>query len=632
MKPDESQSSAHRDAGFATTIAALGVVFGDIGTSPLYALRECFAPHHGYALNPGNVFGILSLFFWSLVIVISLKYVLFIMHADNKGEGGILALESLARRSADQHGFAQVMPYITMVGLFGSALLYGDGIITPAISVLSALEGLNVATTFFDNMIQPLTVIVLLTLFCVQRLGTATIGAVFGPITLVWFVSMALLGLRGIASYPLIVGSINPWYALSFFIENGFASIMILGTVFLCVTGGEAMYADMGHFGRLPIKRGWFYITFPCLVLNYLGQGALLLTDPAAVANPFYRLAPNWAVIPMVILATMATVIASQALISGVFSLTRQAVQLGYAPRMEILHTNNKEIGQVYVPVVNWSLLIGAVWLVLTFKSSSAIAHAYGIAVSLTMLITTALAIAVARYIWKWEKVKVLLVCIPLMIVDTAFFGANATKFFEGGWIPILMACVIQLLATTWITGRQLLMTKLRARSISMKDFCSMVEDNPPIRVPGAAVYMTGLSSGTPPQLLSLLKTTKVLHQRVIFMTFQTLEVPYVPLNESLKIENIAHDIWRVIMTIGYMETPDVQKTMLLCEQHGLPLRMKDTTFFLGRDVVLPTDAAGMSLWRERIFAFMSRNAISPAMYFNIPPAHVVEVGLQVEI
>jgi KUP system potassium uptake protein len=632
MKSDNSHSSSHHDAGIATTLAALGVVFGDIGTSPLYALRECFSPHHGYALTTGNVFGILSLFFWSLTIVISLKYVLFIMHADNKGEGGILALESLARRSAVEHGFTQIMPYITMVGLFGSALLYGDGIITPAISVLSALEGLNVAMTFFDNMIQPLTVIVLLTLFFVQRLGTAAIGAVFGPITLIWFVAMALLGLRGILEYPSIIWSISPWYAFSFFIENGFASIMILGTVFLCVTGGEAMYADMGHFGRLPIKRGWFYITFPCLLLNYLGQGALLLTDQAAVANPFYRLAPEWAIIPLVILATMATVIASQALISGVFSLTRQAVQLGYAPRMEILHTNNKEIGQVYVPVINWSLLLGAIWLVLTFKSSSAIAHAYGIAVSLTMLITTVLAVAVARYIWKWEKTKVLLVCIPLMIVDTAFFGANVTKFFEGGWIPILMACAIQLLATTWITGRKLLMSKLRARSISMPDFCKMVEENPPIRVPGVAMYMTGLSSGTPPQLLSLLRTTKVLHQRVVFMTFQTLEVPYVPLSESLTIEPIAHDIWRVIMTVGYMETPDIQKTMLLCEQHGLPLKMKDTTFFLGRDVVLPTDAEGMSLWRERIFAFMSRNAISPAMFFNIPPAHVVEVGLQVEI
>jgi KUP system potassium uptake protein len=623
----------HNPSGVVATLTALGVVFGDIGTSPLYALRECFSGQHGYPPNPANIFGILSLFFWSLNIVISLKYVLFIMHADNRGEGGILALESLARRSADAHGFKKLMPQITLLGLFGSALLYGDGIITPAISVLSALEGLSIATSFFDNMVQPLTVVILISLFAVQRLGTAKIGAVFGPITLVWFLAMGILGLCSIVLYPSIIAAVNPFYAFQFFYNNGITSLLVLGTVFLCVTGGEAMYADMGHFGRLPIKRGWFFISLPCLTLNYFGQGALILSDPAAVSNPFYLLAPDWALYPLVALATMATVIASQALISGVFSLTRQAVQLGYAPRMEILHTSKDSIGQVYVPVVNWSLLIGSIWLVLTFKSSSAMAHAYGIAVSLTMLITTLLAMVVARYIWTWSILLILLVCVPLLIIDSLFFAANFTKFFDGGWMPILLACGIQLLATTWITGRQLVMKQLHSRSVDIDTFCKTVKSNPPIRVPGQAIFMTGVSSGTPAQLVSLLKTTKVIHEKIVFLTFQTKEVPYVPAANGIIIEQLAFEnIWRVIVTVGYMETPDVQKTLVLCGERGLQLKAEDTTFFLGRDVVLPSVGSGMSLWRERLFAFMSRNAISPTMFYNIPPAMVVEVGLQIEI
>jgi KUP system potassium uptake protein len=622
----------HQSNDMMTMIAALGVVFGDIGTSPLYALRECFTHGTNYTINPLNVFGILSLFFWSLLIIISLKYVLFIMHADNKGEGGILALESLARRSADKYNISGIMPYITIFGIFGSALLYGDGVITPAISVLSALEGLRVATTFFDNMIQPLTTLVLISLFCVQRFGTAAIGAIFGPIMVVWFLSMAWLGINGISLNPSVLSAINPWYAVVFFFSHGPDSLMILGAVFLCLTGGEAMYADMGHFGRLPIKRGWFYIAFPCLLLNYFGQGALILTNPSSVSNPFFNLAPQWAVIPLVCLATMATVIASQALISGVFSLTRQAIQLGYAPRMEIRHTNNEAIGQVYVPIVNWSLLIGALALVFTFKSSGAIAHAYGIAVSLTMFITTLLAFVVARYIWRWSVLKVLVVCVPLIVIDMAFFIANAVKFFEGGWIPILLACLIFLLSSTWIRGRELLIASLKAQSIPLDTFCSMVDDNPPIKVPGVAIYMTGVSSGTPLQLVSLLKTTKVLHQRVIFLTYQTLEIPFVEAREGTKIENIAYGIWRVVVTVGYMETPNVIKTIALCKDLGLPIKLEDITFFLGRSIVLPTEKAGMAIWRERLFAFMTRNAIEPSMFFNIPPASVVEVGLQVEL
>jgi KUP system potassium uptake protein len=616
QSPEQSTSTshnsrsahAHHHGGNSALLmlTALGVVFGDIGTSPLYALRECFAGHSAYPITRENVYGLLSLFFWSLNIVVSLKYVLFIMHANNKGEGGILALESLAKRSAKRYGFTKLMPILTLIGLFGSALLYG--------------------------VVLPATIVILIGLFSVQRFGTAKIGAVFGPITLVWFLVMGALGLRGILQDPAVLVALNPMYALNFFLNNGPSSILILGTVFLCVTGGEAMYADMGHFGRIPIKRGWFFISLPCLALNYFGQGALILGDPSTVSNPFYKLSPEWALYPLVGLATAATVIASQALISGVFSLTRQAVQLGYAPRMRIIHTSSKEIGQIYVPVVNWALLIGAICLVLVFKSSSAIAHAYGIAVSLTMLLTTLLAVVVARHIWHWRRRSIAMLCIPLLIVDTAFFGANATKFFEGGWIPLAMACVLQLLATTWIRGRELLGKELSGMAVNLDTFFADIEQNPPVRVPGTAVFMTGLSNGAPLQLINLLRHTKALHERILLFTFKTLEVPHVDSDEGIKIEELRNGVWRIIRTVGYMDTPDVQEVVRQCKEVGFEIDMEDTAFFLGREVVLATTKVGMAIWRERLFAFMSRNALSPAAFFNIPPARVIEVGIQVEI
>jgi len=615
-----------------TALSALGVVFGDIGTSPLYALRECFNGPHPLGVTEANVFGVLSLVFWSLTIIISLKYVLFIMRADNRGEGGILALEALARKHAREFPFKSLSTIVMLVGIFGATLLYGDGIITPAISVLSALEGLAVATPLFKPYVVPLTVAVLVAIFAVQRYGTARIGAVFGPITLLWFTVLGVLGARQIIQTPHILLALNPYHAFSFLVENGKGGFLLLGTVFLCVTGGEAMYADMGHFGRRPIKLGWFFVALPGLVLNYFGQGALLLADPTTAENPFYRLAPEWALYPLVALATMATVIASQALISGVFSLTRQAVQLGYAPRLAIIHTSRDEIGQIYVPGVNLALLIGSVCLVLIFGSSSSMAHAYGIAVSLTMLITTFLAVIVARYVWKWSIALVTVITIPLLIVDIAFFGSNVVKILHGGFIPLLLAAVMMMLMTTWIRGRKLLGDGLRERTVPLVDFLEEIEAHPPVRVPGTSVFMTGSKEGTPLALTNNLKHNKVLHERVIIVTFLTKEIPHVPLADRVSIEEIKLGMWRVPVKIGFMDDANVQAILRQCCAQGLWVNLSDTTFFLGREIVLATKKRGMALWRERLFAFMGRNAQSPAAFFNIPPSQVIEVGMQIEI
>ncbi len=626
----------------------MGVVFGDIGTSPLYALRECLNDEHGYPPTPENVYGFLSMFFWSLNIVVSLKYVLFIMHAHNRGEGGILALEALARRQAVRNGFTKLVPAITVLGIFGAALLFGDGIITPAISVMSALEGLKVATPFFEPYIVPLTAVVLIALFSVQRFGTARIGAVFGPITLLWFFVLGVLGLAEIVHNPGVLVAVSPHYAINFFVNEGPISLLILGTVFLCVTGGEAMYADMGHFGRHPIKWGWFAVVLPCLVLNYFGQGALVLRDASAIANPFYRLAPEWALIPLVVLATCASVIASQALISGVFSLARQAVQIGYSPRMTIIHTNHKEIGQIYIPIVNWVLLVGCLWLVFTFKSSSGIAHAYGIAVSLLMLITTLLAGIIARYVWKWGWPLTLTLMVPLLLIDVAFFGANAAKVLSGGWIAIAIAIGVQVLATTWIFGRRLLASELGAKSVRLDGFIQSIKENPPLLVPGTAVFMTGSKDGTPFPFVNNLLHNKVMHEHVLFLTFVTREVPHIPVAERIEVQTILPDrakalmpgefvrglggLHRIVIRMGFMDKADVQDVLRMCRFRGIDTRIEETTFFLGRETVLATEKRGMALWREKLFAFMGRNAQSPALFFNIPPAQVIEVGMQVEI
>ncbi len=653
MSKDRETATSHRTRGHkgsmpALMLTSLGVVFGDIGTSPLYALRECLNDEHGYPASPENVLGFLSMIFWSLNIVVSLKYILFIMHAHNRGEGGILALDALVRRQAARSGIVNLVPYVTLLGLFGSALLFGDGIITPAISVLSALEGLKVATPLFKPYVLPLTVAVLIALFSVQRFGTARIGAVFGPITLLWFLVLGVLGLVQIFENPSVLQAVSPHFAVKFFVTEGPTSLLILGTVFLCVTGGEAMYADMGHFGRKPIKWAWFLLVLPCLALNYFGQGALVLMQPEAVSNPFYRMAPEWALIPLVVLATCASVIASQALISGVFSLARQAVQIGYSPRMAIVHTNHKEIGQIYVPLVNWVLLIGTLWLVLTFQSSSNIASAYGIAVSLTMLITTILAAFIARYVWRWGWLRTSLVISPLVVIDFGFFGANAVKVTSGGWIPLVLAVGIMVLATTWIRGRRLLAHELGQKAVALPTFLEEVRQNPPLVVPGTAVFMTGSRDGTPFPFVNNLRHNKVMHEHVLFLTFVTREVPHIPPSERLEIETILPErtaalvegeftrglggLHRVTIRMGFMDGADVQQVLGWCRHQGIDVQLNQTTFFLGRETVLATHKWGMALWRERLFAFMGKNAQSPALFFNIPPAQVIEVGMQVEI
>jgi KUP system potassium uptake protein len=626
-----SDSRQHKDSGLALAVTALGVVFGDIGTSPLYAMRECFSGPHAIAMNATSLYGVLSLIFWALMIVISVKYISFIMRTDNRGEGGILALVALTcvpeRIKNSKYRFAMLA-----VGLFGATLLYGDGIITPAISVLSALEGLKVATKVFEPFIIPLTVAVLVGIFAVQKHGTARIGAIFGPITLVWFFTLGVLGLVELVKDPAILAAINPLYAVAFFRESGYHGFLVLGTVFLAITGGEALYADMGHFGRGPIKNAWYAVVLPCLILNYFGQGALLLRNPNAIENPFFQLAPTWLVYPLVLLATMATVIASQALISGVYSLTRQAILLGYQPRMQIVHTSSKEIGQIYIPAVNWALLIGAVSLVLQFRSSSSMAAAYGVAVSLTMLITTLLAAIVARKIWKWGLFTTITVFSLFLFIDAAFFLANATKILHGGWIPLVIAVGIQFLMMTWIRGRQLLFAELKQRALPIKIFMEEVSAKAITRVPGTAVFMTGSTEGAPLALLNNTKHNKVLHERVLFLTFQPTELPHVPKEEAVSVEDMGHGFWRVVAKLGFMDDLPVREVLRLARQLQLDVNEEEVTFFLGREVILASPKKGMALWREKLFAFMSRNAQNPTAFFDIPVDRVIEVGTQIEL
>lgn len=615
----------------ALIIGAIGVVFGDIGTSPLYAIRESFHGDHAFQANQVNILGALSLIFWSLTLIISLKYVVLILRADNKGEGGILALETLARKTGGI-STQRISYLILLLGIFGSTLLYGDGIITPAISVLSALEGLKEATPMFEPYVALITIFILFGIFSVQKFGTDRIGAIFGPITTIWFVTLGILGINKIVDNPSVLAAMNPMYALQFFAENGLRGYVILGTIFLTVTGGEALYADMGHFGKFPIRIGWFTLVMPCLLLNYFGQGALILQDPTAVENPFYKLVPSWALYPTVALATMATVIASQALISGVFSLTKQAIQLGYFPRMKVVHTSDKQIGQIYVPFVNWALCIGSIWLVIEFQRSSAIAAAYGIAVSLTMLVTTVLAFIVARSVWKWSLPIALMVIGPLILIDIAFFGSNSLKILNGGWIPLVIACGIYLLMITWIHGRQLLAAGLAEHSIP---FTQLVDEfvNPHYgRVEGTAIYMSGRPDTVPLALSHNLKHNKVVHRRVILITFITKDVPHVSRAKRLEVEELTHGLLRIRVSVGFMDDADFAGVLELANEMGLNIEPDATTFFLGREIVLATRKAGMALWREKLFAFMGRNALSPVTYYNLPAKQVMEVGVQIEI
>ncbi len=628
----DRHDSHHRTQGRLGTLAlgALGVVYGDIGTSPLYAMKECFHGPHALALTRGNVFGILSLVFWSLVIVISIKYLLFVMRADNRGEGGILALMALVPHDLREQAGRW---FLVGLGLFGAALLYGDGMITPAISVLSAVEGLKVATSVFTPYVVPITLVILVGIFLVQKRGTAGIGAVFGPVMIVWFSVLFLLGLRWILKDPAVLGAINPIWAVKFFLANKVAGFLALGSVFLVVTGGEALYADMGHFGRKPIQVAWFAMVLPALLTNYFGQGALLLAEGHQAAdNPFFRLAPDWALYPMVGLATLATVIASQAVISGAFSLTRQAVQLGYCPRLQIVHTSEDEIGQIYVPAVNWALMVCTLGLVIGFGSASNLAAAYGIAVTSTMVITTLLAEVVARRVWGWSPWLLTPVAIFFVIIDLSFFGANIVKLPHGGWVPLLIGAVIYLLMSTWKRGRQILSERLSRQTLPFEGFVASIQPETPPRVPGTAVFMSRDPHGTPTALLHNLKHNKVLHDQVILLTMATEEIPEVAKKERVRVESLGKGCYRITARYGFLQGPSVPDVIENARAQGLDLNIMKTTFFLGRETLFASKKPGMALWRERLFAAMSRNALRPTDFYRLPPNRVIELGMQVEL
>jgi KUP system potassium uptake protein len=613
------------------SLLALGIVYGDIGTSPLYAMRECFYGSHPVALTPANVLGILSLIFWSLVLVVMVKYHIYVLRFDNRGEGGILALMGLV--GMDKERSAAVRRVLIVLGVFGAALLYGDGMITPAISVLSAVEGLEIATPFFKPYVIPLTILVLIVLFFFQRRGTAGVGAVFGPIMLVWFSTLALMGIRGILWQPSVLFAINPIHAIRFFMANGMHGFLVLGAVFLVTTGGEALYADLGHFGEKPIQIDWFNIVGPSLVLHYFGQGALLIRQPSAAHNPFYLLAPKWALYPLVGLATVATVIASQAIISGVFSLTRQAIQLGYLPRMQIVHTSQAEIGQVYMPNVNWTLMLATITLVIGFRSSTNLAGAYGVAVSTTMIITTILAYVVARDKLHWSAALAGAITAGFLFGDLAFLGANLFKIADGGWFPLLIATVVFTIMTTWRKGRQILNVRLQEGSLSPEMFVTSLRSHSPVRVPGTAVFMHRTREVIPSALLHSLKHYKALHKQVILLTVITEEVSHLRDDERLQFEELGEGLFRITCRYGYMEEPDIPALLeRVSKERHISIPPMDTTYFLGRETLIVTARpSGMAMWREKLFASMTRNAESAARFFRLPPNRVVELGAQIE-
>ncbi|MBL8602975.1 MAG: potassium transporter Kup [Myxococcales bacterium] len=631
--PAEASHHGHGHGSLAPlALAALGVVYGDIGTSPLYAIKECFTGAHGMPVNEANVFGILSLVFWSLMLVIVLKYLSFIMRADNHGEGGILALLALVHPADAQNAKKDLGRTVLIVGgLFGAALLYGDGIITPAISVLSAVEGLEVATDKVHPFIVPITVAILIGLFLVQKRGTAKVGAVFGPAMLVWFGALAITGLRWIVKAPQILSSINPLHAVHFFRHHGHHGFLMLGSVVLCITGGEALYADMGHFGKKPIRAAWFTVAMPALLLNYFGQGALLLTR-GAVENPFFGLVSGVMVYPMVAIATVATVVASQALISGAYSITQQAIQLGYWPRMTIVHTSNETEGQIYIPEINSFLMIACVLLVMTFRASSGLAAAYGIAVTGTMSITSILFYAVATGRWGWSPLKAGSLVGLFLVFDLAFFAANAVKIAQGGWFPLVVAAAIFTMMTTWKKGRAALGRYMIANTLPLDLFMADVRNTRPPRVKGTAVFMTGNPDGAPPVLLHHFKHNKVLHKQVVLLSVATEHRPEVPEADRVTIRDVGEGFFQVTARYGFMQTPNVLDVLASCEKRGLVIDKNDTSFFLGRETLLTTGRADLSHWRKALFSFLSRNARPANAFFQIPPNRVVELGTQVEL
>ena len=620
----------HNNKRLATlTLAALGVVYGDIGTSPLYAIKEVFGgAHHPVPITPDNVLGILSLFLWSLLIVVTLKYVSFIMRANNKGEGGIIALMTLALHNGNPASWQQKL--LITLGLFGAALFYGDGVITPAISVLSAVEGLELITPAFKPYILPITLVIVIGLFLIQRRGTASVGALFGPVMVLWFAVLALLGGINIAQHPEVLAAVNPIYGFNFLLGNSTLGFFALGAVVLCITGAEALYADMGHFGAKPIQYAWLGYVLPALIINYFGQGALLLADPSAIENPFYRLAPEWALYPLVILSTIATVIASQAVISGAFSITQQAIQLGYTPRLEVQHTSDQEIGQIYLPALNWLLLVSIIALVIGFGSSSNLAAAYGIAVTGTMLITNILAIAVAVRLWNWSPLRAVLGALPFICIDLGFFLANSVKIPDGGWFPLAFGLAIFILLTTWKRGRELLHKRLAADALQLKPFIEDVSLNGISRVPGSAIFMTPDPDSVPHALLHSLKHYKALHEQVVILSVSVFDVPFVPDIDRVEVRHLAGNFSQVIVQYGFKDEPDIPAALKICHEAGLNIEMMDTSFFLGRETLIPKLGSEMAYGRELFFVALFRNAGSATAFFKIPSNRVVELGSQV--
>ena len=615
------------------TLTALGVVYGDIGTSPLYALRACFKPEYGIAPSPENIYGILSLILWALILVVSVKYIVFVMRADNRGEGGMLAMLALLLRQSDLRWRAVLIAF----GLFGAALLYGDGIITPAISVLSAVEGLAVGSDALEPLVVPFTLIILVGLFLAQRVGTSVVGRIFGPITFLWFATIGILGVREILQSPEILFAVHPGYAARFLMTHGTAGFLILGAVVLAVTGAEALYADMGHFGRRPIRLAWFLMVLPALVLNYFGQGALILRDATAAANPFYLLAPRELLYPLTGLATLAAIIASQAMISGAFSLTQQCIQLGYSPRMTITHTSAKEFGQIYIPEVNNALMIGCLLIVLAFRDSARLDAAYGIAVTGTFMITTTVFTVVTATRFAWPRWKSAVFFLLFLIVDGSLFGASLLKIWHGGWVPLLVAIALFTLMTSWKRGREILRERVMDMSLPLDTFLEDIARRSPVRVPGTAVFMTSEATGTPVVLLHHLKHNKVLHETVILLSILTDDIPEVPKAQRTRIEALGQGFFRVTSHYGFMEGADVKEVLQQCRNAGVAARPLDTSYYLGREQLIPTRGPwkkhGRSMWifRKHLFAFMSRNARSATQYFQLPPNRVVELGTQLE-
>jgi KUP system potassium uptake protein len=626
-----AEANPHGKRLMVLSLTALGVVYGDIGTSPLYSIKEAFKPSYGLAVNVPNVYGLLSLIAWVLVLIVSVKYVAFILRADNRGEGGVLALLALILQRQHRAGEERRRGLLIALGLFGGAFLYGDGAITPAISVLGAVEGLEVASPALRVFVIPISFAIIALLFAFQRHGTARVGGLFGWIMLVWFVSIAILGVRGIVSHPVVLTALNPWHAVQFFVAHPAQSFIALGAVVLVVTGGEALYADMGHFGPKPIRIVWYYFVLPALLLNYFGQGALLLRSPEAISNPFYLLAPSWFVFPLLVIATSAACVASQALISGAFSLTQQAIQLGYSPRMRIIHTSKQEAGQIYIPEVNKALAAGTLLLVLGFGTATKLGAAYGVAVSGTMAITSILFYMVVRDQWGWSNLKAGTFLVFFLTIDLAFFVANLAKVPHGGWVPLGVALFVFTLMTTWKRGRAILRAILQRGTVPIDMFLADVERRKPVRVKGTAVFMTSDPNGAPVVLLHHLKHNKVLHQQVVLLSIVSADVPEVDDPERLQVTPLEHGFFRVTAEYGFMETPNVPRVLAMSERFGLRARPGDTSYFLGRERLIATGRSPMVRWRKKLFSFLSRNARSATEFFGIPPNRVVELGAQIE-